>query len=159
MEIINLTDLLLHVVNLVILYFVLRFLLYKPISKFMQKRQEKYQQQDDLYQEALQNSQKTIDESERVLRVARDESAKIVRESNQLAKERMQQLTEQAHKEAEEIVARAEREAEHNRLQAQKNLQDEISDLAIAIASKVVEREVNAEDNQKLIDDFLKKAD
>lgn len=159
MQIINLTDLLLHLANLILLYFVLRFLVYKPVKKFMDKRAATYQEQQEAYESAKQQAQVLEAEGEASLAAARKKSAELLQQAEAIAKQQAQQTVGEARQQAEEIISRAQRESEQHRKQAYRELQEDLSDLAVDIASRVVERNVAMDDDERLIDDFLKKAE
>ncbi len=71
-----------------------------------------------------------------------------MKRSNDLARDHAKEIVESAKAEAAEIVARAEREA-YTRAHAKDVLRDEIAEMAVDIASKIVKREISAEDNRR----------
>ena len=67
---------------------------------------------------------------------------------------------EKAQSEAEQasaMVKKAERVIEQERIKAHKELKDEVADLSVMIASKIVERDVKPEDHERFIEDFIDK--
>ena len=55
------------------------------------------------------------------------------------------------------MVKKAERVIEQERIKARKELKDEVADLSVMIASKIVERDVKPEDHERFIEDFIDK--
>jgi F-type H+-transporting ATPase subunit b len=88
---------------------------------------------------------------------AKDEAAHIIDQANELAEERSAEITNEARRQAQDLIDRARKEIEDTRKQVQDTLRTEAVVMAVEIASKILQREVSLEDNQKLIDDFLKK--
>ena len=87
-------QILLHLLNLVILFLILYFLLYNPVKKFMEKRKKLYEEQDErgktalaeaeekksTYDELMSKADEEISEKKRlVIADARDESEKIIK--------------------------------------------------------------------------------
>ena len=135
---INLQQILLHVANLLILFLVLYFVLYKPVVKFMDKRDAHYKEIDKAAEDKLAAASATeaeytkrMEETEQEIAARRSEAQKaLAAESEAQAKE--------ARDKAEQIIvdARKTAEAEHDRIIAE--AQDEIRVLAIDAAQKLV---------------------
>lgn len=157
MELIRLQDFAFHVANLLILFLFLRHFLYKPVTKFLNERQQRIETEHEEIQHAQQEMKDKAAHYDRLIADARDESARIVQQSNALARERAKEIEALAHEEAEEVIARAQREAQFNRAHAKEALRAEIADMSIDIASKVILREINPEDNKAIIEDFFEK--
>ena len=115
-------QILLHLLNLVILFLILYFLLYNPVKKFMEKRKKLYEEQDELgkaalaeaeekkstYDELMSKADEEISEKKRlVIAGARDESEKIIK----AAEEQASAVLKKANAQAEEIKKRSEEEA------------------------------------------------
>ena len=150
-------DLLLHVINVLILFFFLRWLLYKPVMKFLRARDARMAAERDEIRRGQDEVKSQLQHYNELIENARDESARIVQQSNELAREHAKEIVDSAKAEAEEIVARAEREAQYSRAHAKDVLRNEIADMAVDIASKIVKREISAEDNRAIIEDFFNK--
>ena len=72
------------------------------------------------------------------------------------AGQRSEELLAEAAASARRMKERAESEIEQERKKALNEVKDEIGGMAIEIASKVVEREIDEKDHQALIDEFIK---
>ena len=66
------------------------------------------------------------------------------------------EIVDEAQAKANAMMARAETEIAQEKKKAINEIKDEISGMAVDIASKVVEREISAKDHEKLIEDFIK---
>ena len=89
--------------------------------------------------------------------VSTKEAADIVSTAVKRATQRSEELERQANREIADMKQRAEASIEQERKKTINEVKDEIADLSIMIASKVVEREVNAEDHERMIADFISK--
>ena len=68
-----------------------------------------------------------------------------------------EEIIREANAQAVSIKAKAERDIEQERRKAVNEIKDEIGDMAMEIAGKVIGREINSSDHEKLIDDFINK--
>lgn len=150
-------DIVIHIINIVILYVILRLLLYKPISKFMSERRQAID--NDIKQAATNR-----DQSEK-LRLSYE---KQLAETDQKIKERLSDANTEANKatvaimdearlQAKNLLAAAEEQALANKKQAISDLESQIVDMAIQLAEQLVKREISAADNERLIAEFWQK--
>jgi F-type H+-transporting ATPase subunit b len=153
----NPMSILLHVVNAAILITALYFLLYKPVNRFMKKRSagvaKELQDVSDA-QEKLKVEQQIAQEE---LEAAHRQAADIVSHSVAVANEQAQHILEEAHGDAELILRQARTEADFMRKNARDEMRDEVADLSVQLAGKILQREVRQSDHTKLVEEFLKK--
>ena len=143
-------------INLLILYFLLKKILFVPIKNMIDKRQREV---DDMYAEAekSQTDAETLKTAyEEKLEKANEESEQILRG----AVRRAQLKEEEILREADEIAKRTQRRAEEQialeKKRAINEIKDEVSDMAIGIASAVIERDVDKREHEAMIDDFIR---
>jgi F-type H+-transporting ATPase subunit b len=145
----------LHVLNVVILFFVLKLLLYKPILKFMKKREKSFADKTDMLdtreKELIQQKQ----QYDQMMSDAQTQAASILTRSNEMARDHAKELLDDAKEQSREMVIRARKEIAIEKEQTQLEMKSEIVDMAVQIAEKVLKREVSKEDNKKIIDDFF----
>ena len=89
------------------------------------------------------------------LQSIKDERDAMLREATARAQKREEEIVNEANQKAAEIKARAEENIERDKQRAVNDIKDEISDIVIMAASKVVEKEISAKDNEAIIADFL----
>jgi F-type H+-transporting ATPase subunit b len=87
---------------------------------------------------------------------ARAEAAAIIEETRRDAERLREELRQKARTEAETMIANAERQIALQTRRAIQEIRREAGDLSVAIASKIIQRNLTKEDNQRLIDDALK---
>ena len=152
---VNLWTMLFAWINLLILYLVLKKLLFKPIKKMIDSRQQEI---DGLYKDAEESrtaAEKLKLEYEEKLDRAEEESEAILKSALRKAQLKEEEILKDASKEASRKLERAEEEIEMERRRAINDVKDEVSAMAIGIASAVIERDVSAEEHKDLIDDFI----
>ena len=141
--------------NTLTIYFVARKFLFGPVMKIITDRQQEI---DNLYSDA--NSAKTQAEdlkSEYQLKLsdAQATSDRIVKEAVSRGQAREEEIIRKANAEAAAIMDKASADIAQEKKKALNDAKDEISEMAMAIAGKVVGRELNAADQQNLLDSFI----
>ena len=150
-------DIILHAVNILILFVALRMLLYKPIHRFLQSREERFEGRLSEIEKKEAEALQRKEEYDALLSKAHAEAAEIIKHSSELAKDHAKDVVTKADEQSRDMIARAKKDIENKKLQEKENLKLEITNMAVQIASKVLEREVSLEDNKKIIDDFFTK--
>ena len=141
--------------NMMITFAVLKKFLFKPVKKMIDDRQAEI---DTMYADADAAKQKAAEleqEYQQHLQSIRDERDTLLREATARAQKREEEIVNEANQKAAEIKARAEENIERDKQRAVNDIKDEISDIVIMAASKVVEKEISAKDNEAIIADFL----
>lgn len=141
--------------NTIALFLVFKKYLYGPVMKMIHDRQKEI---DDMYSEAdtARSSAKAMEsEYKEKLSVAAETGERIVKEATARGQSREEEILRQANAEASAILDKAAADIAMEKKKAINDAKDEISGMAIAIAEKVVGRELNAADQGKLIDDFI----
>lgn len=146
-----------HVVNGLILYFALRHFLYKPVRKFMEEREQRIQRQLDEAEQAQRAAQAELDKQHQLTIKAQEQLNQAAKDGADKGRERAQELIEQAEGEARRIVEEARVAAKNQQAMEREAQRQRTVELGTAIASKLLDRELTAQDNSKLIDDFLNK--
>ena len=141
--------------NLLILFLVLTKVLFKPIKKMIDSRQKEV---DDMY-EGAERAEREADEMRREyeekLAAADREGEEIIRTAQRRAVLREEEIIKEAEAEADRIIERASEEIELERRRAVNDIKDEVSEIALGIASAVIERDVSEAEHKELIDSFI----
>lgn len=131
-------QILLHLFNFVILFGGLYFLLYKPVKKFMAKREEYYKEIDDKTNNALADAEKLKADYTLKLEEA-DETIRNRRlESQREAKEAADAKIDEAKAQAEKIISNAKADAQRCKDKIIEQSQEEIKELAVEAAEKLL---------------------
>ena len=141
--------------NLIITFLLLRKFLFKPVRKLIDDRQNEI---DELYAKADESNAKADAlkaEYEDKLQDAIDERDSIIREAKARGLDKEEEIISEAKKEAEKIVAKAQADIVVERERAIKEIRNDISEIAVSIAEKVTEKEINTEDQEHLVSSFI----
>lgn len=149
-------EFLLHFFNFIILMTALFFLLYKPVRKFMAKRDLDYKKADEGYTVAVKEIAEAKNESERILNEAREEAVYIAEEAHALAMVQTDEILSSAKDEAKDLLTKAKNDSKYIYEKEKQELYYAISDLAVDISQKLIDRDLKSEDNDKFIDCIIK---
>jgi len=142
--------------NMMITFAVLKKFLFKPVKKMIDDRQAEihtmYADADAAKQKAAELEQ----EYQQHLQSIRDERDTLLREATARAQKREEEIVGDARAEAAALRAVAEADIAQERKKAVNDLKNEIGGIAVDIAGKVVEREINETDHKALIDEFIR---
>ena len=153
---VNIWQIAISLVNLLIMFFILKKFLFKPVQEMLAKRQA---QVDQIYAEAesCRTSADTMkQEYEARMAGARAEADTLVRSAVENATRKGDAIVGEANAQASHIRKRAEEEIAREKQQLLTDVKDEISELAVSIASKVVEREIDRKGYDAFVDDFIR---
>ena len=141
--------------NFLAVFFVGKHFLWGPVMTIIQTRQKEI---DDMYSEAdtARVSAKAMEtEYKEKLSSAVETSERIVKDAVARGQAREEEILRKANAEADAILDKAAKDIAMEKRKAINEAKDEISGLAMAIAGKVVERELNQQDQRGLIDSFI----
>ncbi len=142
--------------NTLTIFFVAKKFLLKPVMKIITERQQEI---DNLYADAgaAKEQARQLQESyQQKLNAAQETSDRIVKEAVARGQSREEQIIRDANAQAAAIMDKASRDIAQEKKKAINDAKNEISDLAMAIAGKVVERELKESDQADLIDGFIR---
>ena len=147
-----------QICNLLILFTLIRKLLFKRVMAVLDKRQQEI---DGIYSaadKAKDDADQMKEEYTRKMSNARAEADMLVKNAMDTAQRRGDAIVQEARDEATHLKQKAESDIEQERRKAYSELVGEISGMAVDIAGRMVEREINADDHKELVDEFIKKA-
>lgn len=154
---VNLWHILASLANLLLIFWIVKKFLFGPVRKVLDQRQADIDHRYAAADEAQRVANENRDAWEAKLKGAEDEANAIIKEATDTAKYRAEQIVSEAGNRADGMVAQAKSEAELERRRAVEGIKREIVDVSAALAEKMLEREVKAEDHRALIDSFIEK--
>ena len=152
---VNFWDALFVLLNTLTIFFVAKKFLFGPVMKIIADRQKEI---DDMYEAAgaaKENAAALETEYKQKLSVAAETSERMVKEAVARGQSREEEIIRQANREADAIRDKATADIAQEKKKAINDAKDEISEMALAIAGKVVGRELNAADQASLLDHFI----
>jgi len=129
---------------------------WRPLLEALDNRQSSIRKALDDAQKAKQELQNIHAESAKLLAQARSEAAEIVSRSRSDADRFREEMKQKARDEAAALMRNAERQIEMETSRALQQIRHEAVDLSVGIASKLLQRNVSKEDNERLIEETFK---
>ncbi|HEY9467601.1 MAG TPA: F0F1 ATP synthase subunit B [Vicinamibacterales bacterium] len=144
------------IATFLILVWLLAKFAWRPLLAALEQRQDTIRQSLDDAQQAKQELERLHVESRKILTEARVQAEQIVSQTRTDASRLRDELKQKAQSEAAGVLKNAERQIEMETARALQQIRNEAVDISVAIASKVLERNVTKEDNERLIEETFK---
>ena len=141
--------------NTLAIFFVAKKFLFVPVMNMIKSRQEEI---DSMYLEANHAKDEAIAleaQYKEKLSLAAATGERMVKEAMERGHSREEEILRQANEEASSIMAKASADIALEKKKALNDAKDEISDIAMAIAEKVVGRELSNADHADLVSSFI----
>jgi F-type H+-transporting ATPase subunit b len=147
-----------HAVNFLLLLFILKRYLYKPVITMLDERARKIRESAETAERVQREAASAEQQRAEVLAQARRQAEEMVTRATQEADKIRSNARQAAQAEHQRIVSRAEQEAEAARQQAMQELRAEVADLAVLAAGRVIRRSLDSETHRALVEEFLAEA-
>lgn len=142
--------------NTLTIFFVAKKFLFGPVMKIIKDRQQEIDGMYESADSARAEADALRSEYQEKLSAAQATSERLVKEASARAQSREEEILRQARAEASAILDKAAADIAQEKKKAINDAKNEISDLALAIAGKVVGRTLNTQDQAALVDHFIK---
>ena len=142
-------------INLVVFFVLMRVFLFKPIKKTLDKRQELIDKQFSDADEAHKQADELKAQYEQELQGVEETKKQILVDARDSAKAEYNKIIDRAQNDAQKIKADAKRASDLETQKARRAVKEEIAALAMETAEKVVGRNVSAQTDSDLYDEFL----
>lgn len=156
---IDVLQILLHMLNLVILAGGLSFLLFRPVSRFLEQRRAQFAEAERRNRESAQENERLRAEYEQKLGEADEEISARKKIAEKEWAEVSARYISEAKEKAAAIVLAAEAEAERRKEQILESAQTEISELVVSATQKMLSDTVTPESDRALYDAFIRTVD
>jgi F-type H+-transporting ATPase subunit b len=156
---VNLPGLIGQIVNFLLLLIILRAVLYKRVLQMLDQRAARIKEGVEQAERARAEATRMEKEYEARIEEARRENQRIIAEAMQAAERVRTEAQQQAQQQAEQFLTRARSEIEQERRRAAAELRDQVADLAILAASKVIRRSLDPKAHAQVIEEVLSEAD
>ncbi|WPJ91704.1 F0F1 ATP synthase subunit B [Facklamia hominis] len=148
---------LLTLLSFSILLFVIYHFAWKPFNKNLEDRQQKIQSDISAAAKAKESSEQTKSELEERLTNAQIEANKIIRRANAEAEKLHDTILSETYQEQAHLIQSTEEDLELKRQSFARDMQESVVTMASAMAEKVLEREVSAQDHRQMIERFIQR--
>lgn len=152
-----------HILDTVIMLVFFTLLIYLvgkfawgPVMDMMKKREDYVASEIEAAEQSRAAAEKAQKESIEQLNNTKLEAQQIIEDAKSAGVKLEQDIVASAKKEAERIKQSAQEEIQNEKEKALQALQEKVASLSVLIASKVIEKEISAQDQEKLIADYIK---
>lgn len=151
---INLPGLLWHTVNFLVLVYLLNRFLYRPVVRMLDERAARIKESMDRAAAVQAELAGASEEARRQLEAARRESQAIIEQAGHVGERVKEQSRQEAQAEADKIVARARAQMERERQATVSELRQQMADLVVDAAGKVIGQSMDDGVRRRLVDEF-----
>ncbi|MFZ7133029.1 MAG: F0F1 ATP synthase subunit B [Eubacteriales bacterium] len=152
---VNPSSIIANIVNFLILVFIVKHFFYDKINGFMQQRAEDIAAEiKDAEALKIAGEQFKEEYQEKITKI-QDESRQIIKEASQKGEERRSEIIKAAQEEVDKIFERNATEIEREKEKVLEEVKNNIIDLSIYAAEKVVSESIDRSKHEKLILDFI----
>jgi F-type H+-transporting ATPase subunit b len=144
------------IVTFLVLLALLAKFAWKPLLDALESRQASIRKSLDDAAQARLELEKLHEQSAQIVREARIEAESIITKTRADAERLRAEMKEKARAEADAVVKNAERQIQLETTRALQQIRTEAVDLSVMIASKILQRNLSKEDNERLIEETLK---
>ena len=143
------------IINLLVLFFILKKLLFKPVTNFIDNRNGKIEEAINSANSLKEEVENMKQEYEDKLKGAGEEGKKIVEEYRDRASVEHTAAIDTAKRDAQKIIEDARREIDVEKDKAIAELKQEVGNLVVTASEKVIKKNMDTETNRKLISEFI----
>lgn len=153
---VNLWQIIISLLNLLLLFLIIKKFLFGPVKNVLQKRQQEIDEKYELAEKANTDAQENKEKWEEKLNDAKDEADSILKTATMNASKRSDKIIAEAKDKADSIVRQAENDIILERKKSEESIKKEIVDVSAALTEKMLNREINENDHRAIIDSFIK---
>lgn len=148
-----------QIINFLILVALLAKFAYKPLMKILAERQERIAGNIAAAERERQEAEALRQDYLKQLDDARAHAQAIVDKAAHLAEQTKDEILAAAREESARLIKVAQEESDRQRDKVMEQLKADMVSLSLAAAAKIIERNLDAETNAQLVDDFIRKLD
>ena len=146
------------IINLVVLYLLLKHFLIGPVMNIMDKRKQMIDDGFKNAEAAQADANRLKQEYEAALSGAKQESVQLIEDARKSAKAEYDRIVNEAGEKADTMIESAKENVRVEREQTMKELKSQIAGLAAASAAKIIGGNADDKESRDLYDQFLKEA-
>jgi F-type H+-transporting ATPase subunit b len=156
---INLGYLVSQIVNFTLLAVLLYFVAYKPVLRMLDERSARIKKGLEDAEAASKRADEMEQEFGKKLAEARKEGQEIVAQATKMSEKARHDILDKAREESSALIEKAKEEIARERELAMAELREQVADLSVAIAEKVIREELDERKQRRLIAEFLEQTE
>ncbi len=148
-------DMLFVMITFLVLMWLIKIVAWKPVTKMMQDRSDKIVNDIDSAKESRTKAAELAQKRQAELDKTRDDASGIINNAKQNGQRQREQIVEDARSEVSNLKSSTEKDIEQQRQEALANSRKDVASLSIEIASKIISKELNEDDQKGLVDSYI----
>ena len=152
-------NLIFSIITVLVLILILKHFFFEKVKKFMDERKAKVEEQFQKAEEAENQAREKLDEYNGILAGAEKEKRVIIADAMENAKVQANSVLDEARKEAADIREKSRLQIEREKIAARKEIHNEVGDLAVQLAEKILESELDEDAQASVIDEIISKSE
>lgn len=149
-------DMLVQLFFFLVLLALLKKFAWGPLMNMMEKREQYVANEIEEAEKSRAEAEEASKEAAEQLNQVRAEAQKMIEDAKAAGSKQEEQIIAAAKKEAERLKEAAQADIQNEKERAIQALQDKVASLSVLIASKVIEKELTEQDQEKLINEYIK---
>ncbi|KAB7707467.1 F0F1 ATP synthase subunit B [Bacillus aerolatus] len=151
-------DILFQLIMFIILLALIKKFAWGPLMGMMQQREDHIASEIEAAEKSRIEANKLLEETRAELKASRQEAQGIIENAKKIGDNQKTEIIAAARAEAERLKESAKMEIEQQTEQAMAALREQVASLSVLIASKVIEKDLSAADQEKLINEYIQEA-
>ena len=152
-------NLIFSIITVLVLILILKHFFFEKVKKFMDERKANVEEQFQKAEEAENQAREKLDEYNEILAGAEKEKRVIIADAMENAKIQANSVLDEARKEAADIREKSRLQIEREKMAARKEIHNEVGDLAVQLAEKILESELDDDAQASVIDEIISKSE
>lgn len=148
-------ELAIQIVNTIILFWILRKILFKPVLNIIDSRENAIKLDIATGEQAKNEGLALKSEYEKKLAVSKNEGQEIIKQATLRAEQKSDEIISTAKEEATSLKERANKDIAQEKEKVMNELKNDISNIAILAASKVIEKDIDQAKHEEMINKFI----
>ncbi|WP_343073140.1 F0F1 ATP synthase subunit B [Salicibibacter cibarius] len=128
----------------------------KPLLGVMKKREQQVNDNLDNAEKSRAEAEQYLEQQREELKKAREDTQAMIDNANKMSEQQAKEILDNAKAEGERLKEAAAADINREKEQALESVRDQVASLSVAIATKVIEKELDEDEQEKLIDSYLK---
>ncbi|MGG1677909.1 F0F1 ATP synthase subunit B [Neobacillus sp. NRS-1170] len=155
---VNYGDIIFQLIMFIVLLALLKKFAWGPLMGIMKQREEHVVSEISAAESSRAEAKKLLEEQRSLLKEARAEAQTLMENARKQGDLQREEIVVAARSEAERIKEAAKLEIDQQKEKAVAAIREQVASLSVLIASKVIEKELTAQDQDQLINEYLKEA-
>ncbi|MCY1599941.1 F0F1 ATP synthase subunit B [Staphylococcus pettenkoferi] len=145
-------------ITFAILLALLKKFAWGPLKKVMDQRERDINKDIDDAEQAKARAQELEERNQQTLKETQEEVHRIIEDAKVQARQQHEEIIHEANVRANGMIETAQNEINSEKERALADINNQVSELSVLIASKVLQKEISEQDQKALVEKYIKEA-